>query len=75
MDYERTALELIIEPADTEMIANIPIQDDDVPESREFFNVNITLLNAARGVQVLEDEATVFIYDDDGESSESKWKL
>jgi PKD repeat protein len=59
----------VLQPGDTQCVLSVPLVDDDVPESDEFFTVRVEKRYAPVGPNFLRDTATVTIVDDDAPRS------
>ncbi|HKS25630.1 MAG TPA: Calx-beta domain-containing protein [Thermoanaerobaculia bacterium] len=63
-DYAGTP-SCVLRPGDTQCVMSIPIVDDDVAESDEFFTVRVEKQYSPVGPRFLRDTATITIVDDD----------
>ncbi len=67
-DYAGTPY-CVLQPGDTQCVLRVPLIDDDVPESDEFFTVRVEKRYAPVEPNFLRDTATVTIVDDDAPRS------
>ena len=67
-DYTSTERTLTFGPGNTRQPVTVPINNDDIVEDLENFFASLTLMTDNVSVIVTPDEATVTIFDRDGEA-------
>ena len=72
VDYDTTSVELLFNAANSRACAQIPIEDDNLDEDPETFDV--TLVTTDPDISLAPDQAMVIINDNDGRSI-PKFKL
>lgn len=62
-----SSVEVVLNPNDSEQSISIPVLNDNVVETREFFRVELITTSQQSRIQLGQDSTTVVIEDDDSE--------
>ena len=65
-DYANTTAGLMFGPRNRSQCVLIPVINDMVPESQEYFRVKLAMTTPLPGIVLTPDISTTFINDDDG---------
>ena len=65
VDYTETNVDVMLNSDDSEQSITIPVLNDIVVESQEFFRVELTIASSQSRIQLGQDSATIVIEDDD----------